>query len=30
MYFDDDFIIDNLAKKVKEAKKTNDLKSKKF
>ena len=29
MYFDDVFIIDNLAKKVKEAKETNDLKKQK-
>ena len=30
MYFDDIFIIDNLAKKVKEAKETNDLKKQKI
>ena len=30
MYFDDVFIIDNLAKKVKEAKETNDLKKQKI
>ena len=30
MYFDDVFILDNLAKKVKEAKETNDLKKQKI